>query len=177
MSFIRYCLDERFQLPTFSVDDERYEVLGAWIMTDVEYALSGAVGALALIDDVANEIASAEELGGEGYAVAQVSDGLEFRPELARGTATYTVDEVREALEGYWEFLSRLPERPTIREYRPDLPEWHAVVLWWEEDSGRRHPYGDWLFQHGGDTPRSVGQVAFNPGDASHRRRWRPKLR
>jgi hypothetical protein len=146
MGFIRYALDERFRLPTFGVDDERYEVLGAWIMTDVGYHPSGAVAALALIDDIANERASAEELSGEGYAVVQVPDGLKFRPELARGTATYTADEVREALEGYWEFLSCLPEKPTIREYRPDLPEWHAALLFWEEHEGRRHPYRDRLF-------------------------------
>jgi hypothetical protein len=157
VGFIQYALDERFGLPTFSVDDERYEVLGAWIMTDVGYNSSGVVAALALIDDIANGLASVEELSGEGYTVVQASDGLKFRPELARGTATYTVDEVREALEDYWEFLSRLPERPTIREYRPDLPEWHGALLWWEEHEGRRHPYRDRLFY----------RVSRGPGEGS----------
>jgi hypothetical protein len=149
VALIQYALDQRFKLPIYDVDDERYEVLGAWIMTDVGYHLSGVVAALALIDDVADELAPAEELSGAGYAVAQGSDGLSFRAELARGAATYTVDEVREALEGYWRFLRCLPERPTIREYRPDLPEWHAALLWWEEDAGRRHPHRDWLFHAG----------------------------
>ncbi len=189
MSFIRYSLDDRFQAPTFHVDDQRYQVLGAWIMADVAY-LSAALGCLAVIEDIANGSASwpgtrarpagrrlswagtrarpagrrlswagtrarpagrrlsADDLSGEGYAVTRTPDGLRFSPELATGEATYTIVEVREALEGYWEFMSTLPENPNIRrEYRPDLPPWQAALLYWEEQHGRPHPYGDRLFR------------------------------
>ncbi|TDX08400.1 hypothetical protein [Kribbella sp. VKM Ac-2566] len=147
MSFIRYTLDDRFRLPVFWADDHRYQVLGSWIVTDVGHTPSGALAALAVIEDVANEVESAEELSGEGYTVTRLADDLKFTPELASGEAKYTIDEVREALEDYWEFISRLPDNATIREYRPDLPGWQAALLMWEEQHGRPHPYGDRLFQ------------------------------
>jgi hypothetical protein len=147
VSFIRYTLDDQLDRPIFHVDDQRYQVLGAWIMVDVAY-LSAALGALAVIEDIAHDSESADELSGEGYAVAHRPDGLRFSPELATGEATYTIDEVREALEGYWEFMSSLPDNPNLRrEYRPDLPEWQAALLYWEERQGRPHPYGDRLFR------------------------------
>jgi hypothetical protein len=49
-------------------------------------------------------------------------------------------------LEDYWRFLVAQPERPAVREHRPDLPEWQADLHWWEEKWGRAHPYRGRLF-------------------------------
>ncbi len=42
--------------------------------------------------------------------------------------------------------VSAQPERPAVREHRPDLPEWQADLLRWEEKWGRTHPYRGRLF-------------------------------
>jgi hypothetical protein len=55
-------------------------------------------------------------------------------------------DVARAAIEDSWRFLVAQPERPAIRAYRPDLPEWQADLLRWEEKRGRPHPYRGRLF-------------------------------
>jgi hypothetical protein len=58
----------------------------------------------------------------------------------------FPADVARAAIEDYWRFLVAQPERPAVREYRPDFPEWQADLLRWEEKWGRTHPYRGRLF-------------------------------
>jgi len=86
---------------------------------------------------------------------------------LATGAATYPIDEVREALEGYWRFMASLPDNHRIRrEYRPDLPEWQAALLYREDRHGRPHPYGDRLFR-----PPTVANPPPQPSAALRRKK------
>lgn len=146
MSFIRFSLDQ-FNLPLFQVDDKRYETLGAWLISDVSRYFLVCLDGLAMVDDVANGRPPFEEWSSENYDVSFAPERVSFRNLwLEDQHGEYAVDEVREALESYWRFLVSLPERQLIREYRPDLPEWQASLLRWEEKWGRTHPYRGRLF-------------------------------
>ncbi|MET8906543.1 hypothetical protein [Micromonospora sp. NPDC004551] len=141
MSFITFSLDQ-FNLPVFRVDDKRYETLGAWLIADVSRHFLVCLDGLAMIDDVSNGRPPFEEWSSENYEVSFASSGVVIQNSwLEHEHGAYTVDEVRRALEDYWSFLVALPERPLIREFRPDLPESQAALLRWEEKWGRPHPY------------------------------------
>jgi len=138
---------DQYRLPVAEVDDERYRRLVNWMITDVSVHPQVALDALAMIDDVANGRPPFEEWSSENYEVSFTSDGLTFQNVwLPHDNGNYTVEEARQAFEEYWRFLVSLPDRGLIREYRPDLPEWQADLLMWEETWGRAHPYRGRLF-------------------------------
>ncbi|MFI7279999.1 hypothetical protein ACIBOV_07000 [Micromonospora chersina] len=147
MSFISFALDQ-YRLPVFEVDDLRYQPLGGWIITDISRDMLACLDALAMADDVTNGRAPFEPWSSENYEVSFTPDGFVFRNEWVEGDeARYSVPEIREALETYWHFLAALPERrQLVREYHPELPEWQADLLRWEEKWGRPHPYRGRLF-------------------------------
>lgn len=158
VSPIRFSLD-RYGLPLFDVDDQKYGALGAWIITDISVYLGACLTALALIDDAANGRPLCAEWSSECYDVAitprgvmlyylgvEGEGGRRYAGEAVR-SGEYTVDEVREALEAYWSFNSSRPERHLAREYRSDLAhEWQAELIPWEEVHGLPHPYRARLF-------------------------------
>lgn len=141
MSPIRFSMDQ-FNLPLYHVDDKKFDALGEWVTTDVSRFFLVCLDALAMADDVANGRPPFEEWSSENYEVT-------FTPQSFRVTnlwvpgaeGEYPVDEVREVIEEYWRFLVSQPERDVVREYRPDLPEWEANLLRWEEKWERTHPY------------------------------------
>ncbi|GGK79614.1 hypothetical protein [Mangrovihabitans endophyticus] len=55
----------------------------------------------------------------------------------------FAADVARTAIEDYWQFLVAQPQPQAIREYCPDLPEWQADLLRWEERQGPPTPTGD----------------------------------
>jgi hypothetical protein len=142
----RFSLDQ-YRLPIADVDDERYRPLAGWMITDISNRALVALDALAMIDDVANGRPPFEEWSSENYEVSVTPQGFTFQNLwLPDDNGRYTVDEAREAFEEYWHFLVSLPDRGLIREYRPDLPEWQADLLRWEEKWGLTHPYRGRLF-------------------------------
>jgi hypothetical protein len=147
VGFISFSLDQ-FRLPLFQVEDQRYRPLGAWLITDVSKYLGVCLDALAMVDDVANGRPPFEEWSSDKYDVVFTPDGVEFSNQWVEGEGgRYSLDEVREALEIYCRFLIDQPENAhLIREYRPDLPQWQADLLLWEETWGRPHPYRGRLF-------------------------------
>jgi hypothetical protein len=148
VSFIRFSVDQQYRLPLFDVDDQKYRALGAWLIADISKHMLVCLDALAMIDDVANGRPPFEVWSSENYDVAFTPQGLTFSNLWLDGEGGhYSVNEVREALEAYWRFLSSQPEdRNLVREYRPDLPEWQADLLRWEEKWERPHPYRGRLF-------------------------------
>ncbi|MEU1842321.1 hypothetical protein [Micromonospora sediminicola] len=147
MAFISFSVDE-FRLPLFTVTDQRYRALGAWLITDVSVSYSACLDALQMIDDVANGRPLEEGWDSDKYEVSFSPAGVEFANEwVADERGHYSLDETRESVEAYWRFLANRPEnRELIREYRPDLPRWQAELLQWEERWGRPHPYRGRLF-------------------------------
>ncbi|MCM0675755.1 hypothetical protein NCC78_13800 [Micromonospora phytophila] len=147
MSLFRFSSDQ-FRLPLFHVEDKKYEPLGAWLITDISTYMLVCLDALAMIDDVAHGRAPFEEWSSENYDVAFTPEGVSVRNQwVETEQGTYSVDEVREALEEYWSFLRGSPENPDlVREFRPDLPQWQAALLRWEEKWGLSHPYRGRLF-------------------------------
>ncbi|MEU0152653.1 hypothetical protein [Micromonospora fulviviridis] len=144
---ITFALDQ-FGLPVYEADDPRYEALGVWLITDVSRSFLVCLDGLAMVDDVSHGQPPFEEWSSDKFDVTFGSDGVSMRNQwLEYQHGEYTVTEVREVLERYWGFLVSVPERThLIREYRPDLPEWQAALLRWEERWGRPHPYRGRLF-------------------------------
>ncbi|MDN3243834.1 hypothetical protein [Glycomyces tritici] len=122
---------------------EAQQVLAGWICTDIGVPFRILLDALAMIDDVAHGRPPYDEWSSEGYAVAFTPSGVSIRSLHGdRRSATYSVEEVRSALEDFWAFRVRQPERANVRrEFRPDLPEWKADLLRWEDTFKQRHPY------------------------------------
>ena len=147
MSFIKFSKDEQ-GLSLFHVDDPKYRALGAWIITDISVYMQVALDALAMIDDVSKGDEPFEPWSSEHYDVAFSRQGLKFRNQYVETEeGEYSLAEAREAIEEYWRFLSSQPENPHLeREYRPDLPQWQADLLQWEEVWERTHPYRGRLF-------------------------------
>ncbi len=144
---ITYALD-RHRLPIITaVADHRFGPLADWLITDISREPSILLDALAVIDDAMHGD-EPEDWGSDNYEVAVTTDGftvtnLYFPESVGR----YALPEVRAALEEYWHFfLLAAPSRGLIREYRPDLPEWEAALLRWEERWHRRHPSRGRLF-------------------------------
>ncbi|WP_446218102.1 hypothetical protein [Micromonospora sp. IBHARD004] len=146
MTFITFSLNQ-FNLPAYQVKDDRYTTLGVWLITDISRQFLVCLDGLAMIDDVAAGRAPFEEWSSDKFEVEFTQQGVLLQNQwLEHQRGEYTVDEVRDALESYWRYLVSLPERELIREYRPDLPEWQAALLRWEEKWGLTHPYRGRLF-------------------------------
>lgn len=147
MSFMTFSLD-KLRLPLYAAEDGRYQPLGAWIITDISIYKGVCLDALAILADISAGRPPFEPWDSDNYTVNFTPTEVTIQNnwvEHERGT--FTVAEVRDAVEEYWRFLAGIPDNPDlIREYRPDLPEWQAALLQWEETWGRPHPYRGKLF-------------------------------
>ncbi|THV21753.1 hypothetical protein [Glycomyces paridis] len=119
------------------------EVLAAWICTDIGRKFRVLLDALAMTDDVRAGGEPFEQWDSEGWDVTFRPDGVTIRAAHGnRQGATYSVEDVRTALEDFWQFMVETPERANApRNYRPDLPEWQEGLLQWEDTWQIRHPY------------------------------------
>lgn len=118
------------------------ELLGAWVCRDINRWFRVLLDALAMVDQVGAGDKPFEPWDSDGFDVDFEPSGITIASRYgSRDRATYTVDEVRAALEDYWAFLITLPERTGPRPFRPDLPEWEADLLDWERSWELRHPY------------------------------------
>ncbi|MGC3859363.1 hypothetical protein [Micromonospora chersina] len=139
---------DQFKLPLYQVDDERYEALGVWLTTDISIYFRVCLDALAMIDDVSHGRQPFEEWSSDKFDVHFTPERVSLQNQwLEFQHGEYPVPEIREVLERYWRFLVSMPERThLIREYHPDLPQWQADLLLWEETWKRPHPYRGRLF-------------------------------
>ncbi|MEU1842320.1 hypothetical protein [Micromonospora sediminicola] len=137
-----------FGLPLFQATDARYEALGVWLASDISVYFRVCLDALAMIDDVSNGRAPFEEWSSDKFDVHFGTHRVTLQNQwLEFQHGEYPVTEVREVLERYWRFLVSLPERThLVREYRPDLPQWQADLIRWEETWKLPHPYRGRLF-------------------------------
>lgn len=142
MSFMSFSLDN-LRLPLYQADDGKYQPLGAWIITDISIYKGVCLDALAMIADVSADRPPFEVWDSENYTVNFSPTGISIQNNYVEHEhGDFTVAGAREAVENYWRFLVGIPDNPhLIREYRPDLPEWQAAVMQWEERWGRPHPY------------------------------------
>ncbi|MEU8819658.1 hypothetical protein [Actinoplanes sp. NPDC048796] len=147
MSVVSLRIDPTFRRPVYQVDDQRYDLLGEWLTTDLGTFFIVILDALAMADEVARGEPPFEQWSSENYAVSFTPTALLITNLWVPGAeGEFPADIARTAIEDYWRFLVAQPEPPAIREYRPDLPEWQADLLRWEEGQGRAHPYRGRLF-------------------------------
>ena len=147
MSVVSLRIDPTFHRPVYQVEDQRYDLLGEWLTTDLGTFHLVVLDALAMADDVAHGEPPFEEWSSENYAVSFTPSTLRITNSWVPGVeGEFPADVARVAIEDYWRFLVAQPERTVVREYRPDLPEWQANLLRWEEKWGRPHPYRGRLF-------------------------------
>ncbi|POM26738.1 hypothetical protein BTM25_11440 [Actinomadura rubteroloni] len=147
MSFISFSLDPEFRMPLYHATDEKYRTLGAWILADISTNKRVALDALATIADV-EAGRPHEPWDSENYTVGFGAAGIEIQNDwVPNERGAYSLAELKEAIETYWKFLVSIPDNPDlIREFRPDLPEWQAAVLAWEDTWKRPHPCRGVLF-------------------------------
>jgi hypothetical protein len=147
MSFMSFSLDN-LRLPLYQAEDGKYQPLGAWIITGISIYKGVCLDALAMIADVSAGRPPFEDWDSENYTVSFAPMGISIQNNwVEHEHGIFTVAEVRDAVENYWRFLVGIPDNPNlIREYRPDLLEWQAAVIQWEERWGRPHPYKGILF-------------------------------
>ncbi len=147
MSVVSLRIDPTYRRPVYHVEDQRYDLLGEWLTTDIGTFFLVALDALAMADDVAHGRPPFDEWSSENYAVSFTPSALLITNLWVPGAeGEFPAGVAREAIEDYWSFLVGQPERDVVREYRPDLPEWQANLLRWEEKWGRPHPYRGRLF-------------------------------
>jgi hypothetical protein len=147
VSVVSLRIDPTFHRPVYQVEDQRYDLLGEWLTTDLGTFFIVILDALAMADEVARGELPFDEWSSENYAVSFTPAALLISNLWVPGAeGEFPADVARTAIEEYWRFLVVQPEPPAIREYRPDLPEWQADLLRWEERQGRPHPYRGRLF-------------------------------
>ena len=147
MSVVSLRIDPTFRRPVYQVEDQRYDLLGEWLTTDLGTFFLVTLDALAMADDAARGEPPFEVWSSENYAVSFTPSALLITNSWVPGAeGEFPADVARAAIEDYWRFLVAQPERSVVREYRPDLPEWQANLLRWEEKRGRPHPYRGRLF-------------------------------
>ena len=133
----------------------------------------GGEQALAIIADAAAG-KQTEPWESENYTVIFSESELTFQNKwIESDYGKYAAGEARAAVEDYWRFLISLPDNPElIREFRPDLPEWQAALLLWEDSWKRTHPYpGNTLLIEEGGLFISMRKPVRSP---SRQRRVRP---
>jgi hypothetical protein len=147
MGLMSFSLDE-WRLPLYQAEDGKYQPLGAWIITDISIYRGACLDALAMLADVAAGRPPFEPWDSENYTVRFTPTEVSIQNGwVEHENVDFSVADVREAIEEYWRFLAGVPDNPNlVREYRPDLPEWEAALLRWEEKWGRSHPYRGILF-------------------------------
>ncbi|MBO2446091.1 hypothetical protein J4573_03250 [Actinomadura barringtoniae] len=148
MSFISFSLDPEFRMPLYHANDKKYQALGAWILADISNNKRVALDALATIADIEAGRPLTEPWDSENYTVDFGPAGVEIQNDwVSHESGSYSLAELKEAIETYWKFLASIPDNPDlIREFRPDLPEWQAAILSWEDTWKRPHPYRGKLF-------------------------------
>ena len=147
VSVVSFTMDPRFNRPSFQAADRRYDLLGEWMIADLSRFFLVVLDALAMADDVARGQQPFEEWSSENYEVSFTPSALRIANMWVPGAeGEFPADVARAAIEDYWQFLVAQPERPVVREFRPDLPEWEASLVRWEEKWGRVHPYRGRLF-------------------------------
>lgn len=147
MSVVSLRIDPEFRRPVYQVEDQRYDLLGEWLTTDLGTFFLVTLDALAMADDVARGEPPFEQWESENYTVSFTPSALLITNSWVPGAeGEFPAAVARSAIEDYWRFLVAQPERSVVREYRPDLPEWQANLLRWEEKWGRTHPYRGRLF-------------------------------
>jgi hypothetical protein len=145
MSLIRFSLDQ-YNLPVFQASDPKYRALGVWLILDVSVDYDVCLDALADVDDISRG-RPVEHWDSEHFEVAINTNGITFDNYHVDESGSYSLDELRSALEEYWRFLVARPEEPgVVRPYWPDLPLWQADLLLWEQRNERKHPYRGRLF-------------------------------
>ncbi|MFC4912844.1 hypothetical protein [Actinomadura gamaensis] len=134
---------DKHRLPLFHTDDQRLEPLGVWIIADISIYKQVCLDALAMIADVSAGRPPFEPWSSDKFDVAFSESGITIQNLwIPDQHGEYTLAETRDTVENYWRFLVAVPDNPNlIREYRPDLPEWQADLLMWEESWKRPHPY------------------------------------
>jgi hypothetical protein len=138
--------DEKSGGPRFRTDGT-YSALGEWLLSDISASFLICLDALAMADDVLHGRDPFEEWSSDNFEVTFTPETFSAR-NLWTGTpaGVYPMAYVRDTLEDYWTFLVGRPRRALVREYRPDLPEWHADLLLWEQTWHLTHPYRGRLF-------------------------------
>jgi hypothetical protein len=139
---MRFRMDEYFGPVAEDMDSGR-EVLAGWITTDIGSSFRVLLDALAMADDAGSGRPPFDEWSSDGYDIAFSPSGVAVRSlHDSRRRADYPLPEVQRTLEDFWTFLARRPERAKVRRsFRPDLPEWQADLLRWEDTWKRPHPY------------------------------------
>ncbi|MFI0483252.1 hypothetical protein [Actinomadura sp. 9N215] len=146
MTFMTFRLDQ-FGLPLFRADSSRYDALGYWLISDVSIHKLVCLDALAMLADVSAGRDPFEPWSSDNYTVTFTPTGVSIRSNWSDESGEYGVDEVRQAVEEFWRFLVAQPDKPhMVREYHPELPDWQASLLRWEEKWSRRHPSRGTLF-------------------------------
>lgn len=136
--------------PLFEItggDYDKYRPLGAWVISEIGKIPGICLDALAIVDD-AKKGRPVEPWTSKSYDVVIDADGIRFQNFYVDvESGSYTLDELRDVVEDYWQFLATIPEAPgTYREYWPELPRPEAEVLLWEQVWKRQHPYRGRLF-------------------------------
>jgi hypothetical protein len=146
MSQMTFSLDD-LRLPYCLSGDERMQRLGNWITTDISIYKGVCLDALATVADV-EAGRPIEPWDSENYTVDFSNGRINIQNSWVDSEhGEFSLDEVRDAVEDYWQFLMAIPDNPNlIREFRPDLPELQAALLMWEESWKRPHPYRGVLF-------------------------------
>ncbi|MFI0374377.1 hypothetical protein ACH35V_41515 [Actinomadura sp. 1N219] len=147
MPEITFAIRPEYGAPYCLADDPRMQTLGNWMTTDISIYKSVCLDALATVAD-AEAGRPTEPWDSDNYEVHFSSSAMSFQNKWVETThGEYTITEAREAIEDYWRFLVSIPDNPDlIREFRPDLPEWQADLLQWEDSWKRPHPYRGKLF-------------------------------
>jgi hypothetical protein len=141
MGHIDFSIDQHHR-PSPHLTDKRDERLAEWVIADISHHFIVCLDALAMADDVARGRPPFEEWSSDNYEVSFTPSTFTVSNNWIPGSeATYPMDQVRAVIEDYWRFLVGQPERTVVRQYRPDLPEWEASLVRWEEKWGRTHPY------------------------------------
>jgi hypothetical protein len=133
---------DQYNAPVYQVSDAQFGALGEWVMMDISRYFLTCLDALAMVDDVIHGREPFEEWSSENYEVSFAPATFTVSNNWVQGAeGRYPTDLVRSVIEDYWRFLAGQPERTVVRQYRPDLPEWEASLVRWEEKWGRTHPY------------------------------------
>ncbi|MDL4816854.1 hypothetical protein [Actinomadura opuntiae] len=147
MTIMTFSLDE-YRLPIYQAEDGKYQALGAWITTDISIYKKTCLDALAMVHDIVAGRAPFEPWSSENYEVDFSPSGVRIQNLwVPHEKGEYSVADMKEVVEEYWKFLASIPDNPQlVRGYRPDLPEWQADLLRWEETWNRPHPYRGTFF-------------------------------
>ena len=125
--------DGRF--PTANFRDARLRNLAGLLTSDIQRDGAGVLDALDLVEQARGGRSDIEEWLGNSTSAYFRPDGVtitDLGPDPV--TTAYSLDEVHEALVGYWVFLC-----PSSEERRRSLEQW--AQLYEQEHPGAGHPH------------------------------------